>query len=71
MSNIIPNFLKETSPSRLLRTVSTDFFALRLFCFNIRHHGCFFNINQHVFIWNIRQELLYFKLNADGRKFHH
>jgi len=28
-----------TSPSRLLGIVSTDFLALRLFCFNIRQHG--------------------------------
>ena len=27
-----------TSPSRLLRIVSTDFLALRLFCFCIRQH---------------------------------
>ena len=41
-----------TSPSRL----STDFLALRLFCFNIRQHG---------------RQILYFKLHVDGRKFHY
>jgi len=55
MSNILTNLLKETSPSRLLRIVSTDFLALRLFCFNIRQHG---------------RQILYFKLYADGSKFH-
>jgi len=40
-----------TSPSRLLRTVSTDFLALRLFCFNIRQHG---------------RQILYFTLHVDG-----
>jgi len=44
------------SPPRLLRIVSTDFLALRLFCFNIRQHGC---------------QILYFKLHVDGRKFHY
>jgi len=29
MSNILTNLLNETSPSRLLRIVSTDFLALR------------------------------------------
>jgi len=43
------------SLSRLLGIVSTDFFALRLFCFNIRQHG---------------RHILYFKLHVDGRKFH-
>jgi len=38
----------------LLRIVSTDFLALRLFCFNIRQHG---------------RQILYFKLHVDGRKF--
>jgi len=56
MSNILKNLLKETSPSRLLRTVSTDILALRLFCFNKRQH--------------VRQ-ILYFKLHVDGRKFHY
>jgi len=32
MSNISKNLLKETSPFRLLRIVSTDFLALRSFC---------------------------------------
>jgi len=41
------------SPSRLLRIVSTDFLALRLFCFNICQHGC---------------QILNFKLHVDGRK---
>ena len=45
-----------TSPSRLLRIVSTDFLALSLFCFNIRQHGL---------------QTLYFKLHVDGRKFHY
>jgi len=36
--------------------VSTDFLALRLFCFNIRQHG---------------RQILYFKLYVDGRKFHY
>jgi len=44
-----------TSPSRLLRIVSTDFLALRLFCFNIRQHG---------------RQILFLKLHVDGRKFH-
>jgi len=35
MSNILTNLLKEASPSRLLRIVSTDFLAVRVFCFNI------------------------------------
>jgi len=48
------NLLKETSPSRLLRIVSTDFLVLRLFSFNIRQHG---------------RQILYFKLHVDGRKF--
>jgi len=39
MSNILTNLLKETSPSRLLRTVWIDFLAFRLFCFNVRQHG--------------------------------
>jgi len=45
-----------TSPSRLLLIVSTDFLALRLFCFNIRQHG---------------RQILYFKLHVDGHKFHY
>jgi len=44
-----------TSPSKLLRFVSTDFVALRLFSFNIRQHD---------------RQILYFKLHVDGRKFH-
>ena len=56
MSNILTNLMKETSPSRLLRILSTDFLALRLVCFNIHHHGC---------------QILYFKLYLDGRKFHY
>jgi len=44
-----------TSPSRLLRIVSTDFLALRLFCFNIHQNG---------------RQILYFKLHVDGRKFY-
>jgi len=36
--------------------VTTDFLALRLFCFNIRQHG---------------RQVLYFKLHVDGRKFHY
>jgi len=40
----------------LLRIVSTDFLALRSFCFNIRQHD---------------GQILYFKLHADGRKFHY
>jgi len=36
--------------------VSTDFLALRLFCFNICQHG---------------RQILYFKLHVDGRKFHY
>jgi len=56
MSNILTNLLNETSPSRLLRIVSTDFLALRSFCFNIRQHG---------------GQILYFKLHVDGRKFNH
>ena len=56
MSNILTNLLKETSPSRLLRIVSTDFLALCLFCFNIRQDG---------------RQILYFKLHVDGRKFHY
>jgi len=43
-------------PSRLLRIVSTDFLALRLFCFNIRQHG---------------RQILYFILHVDGGKFHY
>jgi len=35
--------------------VSTDFLALRLFCFDIRQHG---------------RQILHFKLNVDGRKYH-
>ena len=45
-----------TSPSRLLRIVSTDFFTLRSFCFNIRQHG---------------RQISYFKLHVDGCKFHY
>jgi len=56
MSNILTNLLKETSPSRLLLVVSTDFLALRLFCFNMRQHG---------------RQTLYFKLHVYGRKFHY
>jgi len=41
---------------RLLRIVSTDFVALRLFCFNMRQHG---------------RQILYFKLHVDGRKFYY
>ena len=48
--------LKDTSPSRLLHIVSTDFLAFRLFCFNIRQQG---------------RQVLYFKLHVDGRKFHY
>jgi len=44
-----------TPPSSLLRIVSTDFLALRLFCYNIRQHG--------------RRQILYFKWHVDGRKF--
>jgi len=40
----------------LSRIVSTDFLALRLFCFNIRQHG---------------RQILYFKLHVNGRKFHY
>jgi len=38
--------------------VSTYFFAVRLFCFSIRQHGC---------------QILYFKLHvgSDGCKFHY
>jgi len=43
-----------TSPSRLLPIVSTDFLALRWFCFNMRQHG---------------RQILHFKLHVDGRKF--
>ena len=39
-----------------LRIVSTDFLALRLFCFNIRQHG---------------RQILYFKLHVDDRKFNY
>jgi len=53
MSNILTNLLKETSPSRLLRIVSTDFLALRLFCLNIRQHG---------------RQILWFKSHVDGRR---
>jgi len=53
MSNILMNLLKETSPSSLLRIVSTDFLALRLFCFNIHQHSC---------------QILYLKVHVDGRK---
>jgi len=42
--------------SRLLHIVSTDFLALRLFCFNIRQHG---------------RQILYFDLHVDGCKFHY
>ena len=41
--------------SRLLHIVSTYFLALRLFCFNIRQHGC---------------QIFYFKLHVDGCKLH-
>ena len=44
------------SPSRLLHIVSTDFFALHLFCFHICQH---------------RRQVLYLKLHVDGRKFHY
>ena len=54
MSNILTDLLKETSPSRLLCIVLTDFLALRLFCFNIRQHG---------------RHILYCKLHVDSRKF--
>jgi len=47
------NLLKETSTSRLLHIVSTDFLAFCLFCFNIRQHGC---------------QILYFKLHVDSRR---
>jgi len=56
MSNILTNLLKETSPSRLLRIVSTDFLAFRLFCFNICQHGC---------------QILYFKLHVVGWNFNY
>jgi len=56
MSNILTNLLKETSPSRLLSIVSTDIFALRLFCFNICQHG---------------RQILYIKLHVDGWKYHY
>jgi len=56
MSNILTNLLKETSPSRLLRIMSTDFLALRLFCFSIRQRG---------------RQIIQFKLDVDGRKFHY
>ena len=56
MSNILTNLLKETSPSRLLRIVSTGFLALRLFSFNIRQQG---------------RQMLHFNLHVDGRKFHY
>jgi len=56
MSNILTNLLKETSPSRLLCIVLTDFLALRLFCFNIRQHGC---------------QILFFTLHVHGRKFNY
>jgi len=36
--------------------VSTDFLALRMFCFNFRQHG---------------RQILYFKLHVDGCKFHY
>jgi len=36
--------------------MSTDFLALRLFCFNIRQHGC---------------QISYFKLHVDGCKLHY
>ena len=45
-----------TSPSRLLCIVSTDYFALRLFCFIIRQH---------------RRQITYVKLQVDGLKFHY
>jgi len=56
ISNILTILIKETSTSRLLRIVSTDFLALHLFCFSIHQHGC---------------QILYFKLHVDGRKFHY
>jgi len=40
----------------LLRIVTTDFLALRLFCFSMRQHG---------------RQILYFKLHVDGRKFYY
>jgi len=42
--------------SRLLRIVSTDFLALRLFCFNRSQDN---------------YQILYFKLHVDGCKFHY
>jgi len=50
--------------------VSTDFLALRLFCFNICQHGrqifyFKFNICQH------GRQIFYFKLYVDSRKFHY
>ena len=45
-----------TSPPRLLRIVSSDFLALRLFCFNIRQHD---------------RQILYVKLHVNGRKCHY
>jgi len=52
MSNLLTNLLNETSVSRLLHTMLTNFLALRLFCFNIRHHG---------------RQILFLKLHMDGR----
>ena len=43
-----------TSSSRLLRIVSTDFLALRLFCFNVRQH--------------CRQILYFQQLHVDGHR---
>jgi len=56
-SNIICVFiLYVASPFRLLRVLSIDFLALRLFCFNIRQRG---------------RRILHFKLHMDGRKLHY
>ena len=49
-------YLLVTSPSRLLRIVSTNFLALHLFCFNICQHS---------------RQTLHFKLHVDGCKFHY
>jgi len=46
---------KISNISRLLHIVSTDFVALRLFCFNLGQHG---------------RQILYFILHVDGRRFH-
>jgi len=40
----------------MLRIVSTDVLALRLFHFNIRQHG---------------RQIVYFELHVDSRKFHY